>query len=327
NLSDWWGELVAAGASDLGGLSANGDHISPEHPFPSPQQVRRTLQRDGHALAERLCVYPRYIDPKWLAPAVLDTIKRCYWSFIPRRGSGRGEAPAPIRPELVPAALERAHEGGALSADELTAMFAETRPEAIEEMRAAADELRAEVAGETVTFVVNRNINVSNVCIVGCAFCGFGQSRRSPDAYEHSEEEFAGRVNEAIEFGATEICMQSGIHPDWGLEDYEKWLRLAKRIAPGVHLHAYSPMEVAHMCDVSGLEPRAVFERLREAGLDSTPGTAAEVLHDGVRERISPNKLPVGRWVEVIEASHAEGLRSTVTVMFGHIEEPWELAE
>ncbi len=206
-------------------------------------------------------------------------------------------------------------------------MFAETRPEAIEDMRAAADELRAELAGETVTFVVNRNINVSNVCVVGCAFCGFGQGRRSPDAYEHSREEFAARVADALAFGATELCIQSGIHPDWGLEDYEGWLRYARELAPELHLHAYSPMEVAHMCDVSGLSPRAVFARLREAGLDSTPGTAAEVLHDGVRQRISPNKLPAGRWVEIIEASHAEGLRSTVTVMFGHIEEPAELAE
>ena len=214
-----------------------------------------------------------------------------------------------------------------LSRDEMTAMFAETRPEAIEDMRAAADELRAELAGDTVTFVVNRNINVSNVCVVGCAFCGFGQGKRSPDAYEHSREEFATRVQDALDFGATEICMQSGIHPDWGLEDYEGWLRYAKELAPDIHMHAYSPMEISHMCDVSGLSPRAVFARLREAGLDSTPGTAAEVLHDGVRQRISPNKLPVARWVEIIEASHREGLRSTVTVMFGHIEEPDELAE
>jgi FO synthase len=178
-----------------------------------------------------------------------------------------------------------------------------------------------------VTFVVNRNINVSNICVVGCAFCGFGQGKRSPDAYEHSEEEFARRIGQAVDAGATEICMQSGIHPDWGLEEYEKWLRFAKQLAPELHLHAYSPMEVSHMSDVSGLPPREVFARLREAGLGSTPGTAAEVLHDGVRERISPNKLPVARWVEIIEASHAEGLRSTVTVMFGHIEEPWELAE
>jgi FO synthase len=178
-----------------------------------------------------------------------------------------------------------------------------------------------------VEFVVNRNVNVSNVCVVGCAFCGFGQGKRSPDAYEHDEAEFVRRVEEAVAYGATELCIQSGIHPDWGLEDYLGWLRLAKATAPELHLHAYSPMEVSHMADVSGLPPLEVFHRLREAGLDSTPGTAAEVLHDGVRERISPNKLPVARWVEVIEASHAAGLRSTVTVMFGHVEEPWELAE
>ena len=326
NLSDWWIELVRAGATDLGGLSANGDHISPEHPFPSPSLVRRRLRAEGFALSERLCVYPEYIDPEWLAEPVLDVIKRCYWSFIPRRGSGR-RARAPVSAGAAPRAIAKASRGGRLSAEELTALFSEQRPAVIEEMRAAADELRRELAGDTVTFVVNRNINVSNVCVVGCAFCGFGQSKRSPDAYEHSEEEFARRVREAVEAGATELCMQSGIHPDWRLEDYERWLRFAKSLAPEIHLHAYSPMEVAHMCEVSGLAPRAVFARLREAGLGSTPGTAAEVLHDGVRERISPNKLPVARWVEIIEASHAEGIRSTVTVMFGHIEEPWELAE
>ncbi|HEY2718198.1 MAG TPA: 5-amino-6-(D-ribitylamino)uracil--L-tyrosine 4-hydroxyphenyl transferase CofH [Solirubrobacteraceae bacterium] len=327
NLADWWGELVAAGATDLGGLSANGDHISPEHPFPSPHQVRKELQRDGVALTERLCVYPQYIDREWVAHGVLDTIKAKYWSFIPRRGSGRTDPPAPIRPDLVAGAIEKGRDGIALSAAELTAMFAETRPQAIEQMREAADELRAELAGETVTFVVNRNINVSNVCTVGCAFCGFGQGKRSPDAYEHDREEFARRVHEAVDYGASELCIQSGIHPDWSLEDYLGWLRFAKELAPQLHLHAYSPMEIAHMCDISALPPSEVFAQLRDAGLGSTPGTAAEVLHDGVRERISPNKLPVARWVEIIEASHRAGLRSTSTVMFGHIEEPWELAE
>jgi FO synthase len=326
NLSDWWLPLVEEGATDLGGLSANGDHISPEHPFPSPTTMRKELEPRGYALAERLCVYPRYMDAEWLEQGVLDTIKTAYWSFIPRRGSGRREERA-IRRDLVPGAIERAREGERLTEDELTALFAETRPEAIEDIRQAADELRAELAGETVTFVVNRNINVSNVCTVGCAFCGFGQGRRSPDAYEHDREEFVRRVEEAVEFGATEICMQSGIHPDWALEDYEGWLRLAKEVAPHIHLHAYSAMEIDAMCASSGLSPIEVFHRLREAGLDSTPGTAAEVLHDGVRERISPNKLPVARWVEIIEAAHAAGLRSTVTVMFGHVEEPWELAE
>jgi FO synthase len=327
NLADWWPELVAAGASDLGGLSANGDHISPEHPFPSPHQVRKRLAAGGVALTERLCVYPRYIDPEWMAQGVLDVVKARYWSFIPRRGSGRTEPPFQIRADLLAPAIARAREGGWLSREELTALFAETRPEAIEDMRQAADELRSELAGETVTFVVNRNINVSNVCIVGCAFCGFGQGRRSPDAYEHSEHEFRRRVREAVDYGASEICMQSGIHPDWGIEDYERWLAVVKDEAPDIHLHAYSPMEIAHVCDISGLPPAEVFARLRAAGLDSTPGTAAEVLHDGVRERISPNKLPAARWVEIIEASHAAGLRSTATVMFGHIEEPWELAE
>jgi FO synthase len=331
NLADWWGELVAAGATDLGGLSANGDHISPEHPFPSPHQVRKQLQADGVALTERLCVYPKYIGPEWVAPAVMDTIKVKYWSFIPRRGSGRTEPPAPIRSELVAGAIEKGREGLALNAEELTAMFSETRSEVVEEMRQAADELRAELAGETVTFVVNRNINVSNVCTVGCAFCGFGQGKRSPDAYEHDEQEFVARIHDAIGYGATELCIQSGIHPDWALDDYLGWLRLAKRTAAEagteLHLHAYSPMEIAHMCDISSLPASEVFARLRDAGLGSTPGTAAEVLHDGVRERISPNKLPVARWVEIIEASHRAGLRSTATVMFGHIEEPWELAE
>jgi FO synthase len=327
NLSEHWPELVAAGATDLGGLSANGDHISPEHPFPSPHQVRKRLAEDGVALTERLCVYGKYLDPEWVEQHVLDVVKVKYWSFIPRRGSGRTDAPFAIQSDLVGPATARARAGEALSIEELTAMFAATDAGAIEEMRAAADELRAELAGDTVTFVVNRNINVSNVCVVGCAFCGFGQGKRSPDAYQHSEEDFRSRVREAVAYGATELCMQSGIHPDWQLEDYLHWLRVAKDEASHLHLHAYSPMEIAHMCDISGLPPSEVFAQLRDAGLGSTPGTAAEVLHDGVRERISPNKLPVARWIEIIEASHRAGLRSTSTVMFGHIEEPWELAQ
>jgi len=324
NLSDWWLPLIEEGATDLGGLSANGDHISPEHPFPSVHRMRKELAPRGYALTERLCVYPQYMDPDWLEQGVLDLVKLKFWSFIPRRGSGRREERL-IRSDLVAGAIARARDDRPLSPDELTALFAETRPEAIEDMRQAADELRRELAGETVTFVVNRNINVSNICTVGCAFCGFGQGRRSPDAYEHSEAEFVSRVHEAVAFGASEICMQSGIHPEWTIEDYESWLRLAKRTAPELHLHAYSPMEIDAMA--ADLPLDEVFARLKEAGLGSTPGTAAEVLHDGVRQRISPNKLPAARWVEIIEASHAAGLRSTVTVMFGHIEEPWELAE
>ena len=325
NLSEWWSELVEAGATDLGGLSANGDHISPEHPFPSPHQVRKQLAPEGFALTERLCVYPQYMNADWMEQGVLDVIKLKYWSFIPRGSSGRRNL-EDIDPGLAPEAIAKGREGAALSEDELTALFSENRPEVIELMRAAADGLRRELAGDTATFVVNRNINFTNICVVGCAFCGFGQGKRSPDAYESTEEEFVGRVNEAVEFGATELCMQGGIHPDLDLEAYGGWLKLAKQIAPQLHLHAYSPMEINHMCETSGLEPDAVFEYLIECGLGSTPGTAAEVLDDGVRQRISPNKLPAARWVEIIEASHRAGLRSTSTVMFGHIEEPRELA-
>src|SRR6185312_13359072 len=237
-------------------------------------QVRKRL--DGIAApTERLCVYPQYISDEWLSPRVLDVVNRHFSTFVPRRG----------RHGVQPATIERARAGEWLSAQELEAMFAEDRPEVIEDMRQAADELRAELAGDLVTFVVNRNINVSNVCTVGCAFCGFGVSKRSPDAYEHSRADFVRRVHDAVDFGATEICMQSGIHPDWGLEDYLSWLRLAKETAPQLHLHAYSPMEIAHMCDVSGLPPAEVFAQLVDAGLGSVPGTAAEVLHDGVRQR------------------------------------------
>ncbi len=326
NLSDWWVDLVEAGATDLGGLSANGDHISPEHPFPSPHQTRKRLSPLGYALTERLCAYPRYLDPGWMEQGVLDVVKLKYWSFIPRNGSGGRRREAPPNPEVAPAAIEKGRKGEMLSDEELTALFAETRPEVIEDMRTAADALRAELAGDTVTFVVNRNINFTNVCVVGCAFCGFGQGKRSPDAYLVSEDDFQARIDEAVSFGATEICMQGGIHPDYTLEHYGRWLRLAKEAAPQIHLHAYSPMEIHFMCERSGRSPAAVFDYLREQGLGSTPGTAAEVLHDGVRQRISPNKLPVARWVEIIEACHASGLRSTSTVMFGHIEEPSELA-
>jgi FO synthase len=325
NLSDWWPELVEAGATDLGGLSANGDHISPEEPFPSPHQVRKELAPRGFALTERLCVYPQYMDPEWMEQGVLDVVKLKYWSFIPRRGSGR-RSEETLAPGLAETAIAKGREGLELSEDELTALFSETRPEMVEEMRVAADELRAELHGDRATFVVNRNINFTNICVVGCAFCGFGQGKRSPDAYEVSEEDFAARIDEAVEFGATELCMQGGIHPDLTLEEYGKWLRLAKEVAPRLHLHAYSPMEVHYMCERSGKRPEQVFEYLLECGLGSTPGTAAEVLDDGVRQRISPNKLPADRWVEIIEACHRAGLRSTSTVMFGHIEEPRELA-
>ena len=157
-------------------------------------------------------------------------------------------------------------------------------------MRQAADELRAELAGETVTFVVNRNINVSNICIVGCAFCGFGQGKRSPDAYTHSEEEIRRRVREAVAYGATEICMQSGIHPDWTLEDYLR--RAAHDLRRGARAPPARVLADGDRRDGGRAAAAEVFARLVDAGLGSLPGTAAEVLDDGVRGRISPTSCP-----------------------------------
>ena len=193
-------------------------------------------------------------------------------------------------------------------------------------MRQAADSLRRELAGDTVTFVVNRNINVSNVCTVGCAFCGFGQGRRSPDAYEHSEEEFRRRVREAVAFGATEICMQSGIHPDWTIDDYEHWLRVAKDEAPQLHLHAYSPMELHFMAGELPLRggvraphsPRGSARRRARPPRCSTTACASASRRTSCRWRAGwRSSRPPTR----------PGCARTVTVMFGHIEEPWELAE
>ena len=329
NLSEFWPELVAAGATDLGGLSANGDHISPEHPFPSPKQVADRLAQDGVAVRERLCAYRHFLVPDWQHPGVLAVAAEHFPTFVPERARPAVEAPAIALDELG-AVIDRARHGQAPSESELEALFADTRPEVAEAVREAADELRSDLAGDTVTYVVNRNINVSNVCTVGCAFCGFGQARRSPDAYTHSEATFRERVREAVDYGASELCIQSGIHPDWKIEDYEHWLRVAKDESRSagreLHLHAYSPMEISHIATSSDLPLPEVFLRLREAGLGSTPGTAAEILDDEVRRQISPNKLTAGRWVEVIEASHAAGLRSTATIMFGHVETPRALA-
>ena len=323
NLADWWPELLDAGADDLGGLSANGDHISPEHPFPSPARVAAQLRDQGKALSERLCVHAGFIGEEWIDPRVMDVIEAEHATFVPRHQRRFGPLPSV---SLVAAAIERGHAGELLTESELEALFSERRPEAVEQIRQAADDLRAQLCGETVSFVVNRNLNISNVCTVGCAFCGFGKGKRSPEAYEYGEHEFAARINEAVADGATELCIQSGIHPDWRLANYVGWLKLAKKIAPQIHLHAYSPMEVDHMCTVERMTPAEVFAELKAAGLDSVPGTAAEVLDDEVRNLISPNKLPAARWIEVIEAAHCAGLPSTSTVMFGHIETPASLA-
>ena len=222
NLADWWGELVAAGATDLGGLSANGDHISPEHPFPSPHQVRKELQRDGYALTERLCVYPEYIDPEWIAPGVLDTIKAQVLELHPAPRAR--VAPSRRRRSAWTSCRARssADAPGTRSAQqELTALFAETRPEAIEEhaRRPPTSCGRSSRGRRSRSWSTATSTSRTSAPSAAPSAASARASAR-PDAYEHDREEFARRVHEAVDYGASELCIQSGIHPDWTLEDY-----------------------------------------------------------------------------------------------------------
>ena len=287
------------------------------------------LQPAGYALTERLCVYPQYIDPEWMAQGVLDTIKLKYWSFIPRRGSGRRRRTCRSAPTWSPAAIERARDNQRLTHEELTALFAERRPEVIEDMRLAADEIRARLAGEIGRPSSSTGTSTSPTSARSAARSAASaraSARLTPTSRARTTS--SRRCRSAVDYGVTEICMQGGIHPEYTLEDYGRWLKLVKEVAPHVHLHAYSPMEVHYMCERSGKRPRGrvrVPDRMRPR-LDARHGGGGAPRRRA-RSASPRTSCPSSRWVEIIEASHRTGLRSTVTVMFGHIEEPWELAE
>lgn len=186
----------------------------------------------------------------------------------------------------------------------------------------AADEVRRRRAGDMVTYVVNRNINFTNVCYVGCRFCAFAQRRDDPDAYTLSLDEIADRAEEAWDWGATEVCMQGGIHPDLPVDHYARVIRAVKDRTPGMHVHAFSPMEIVTGAARAGVSVPSFVASLRDAGLDTIPGTAAEILDDEVRWVLTKGKLPTQAWIEVMRAAHAIGVRSTATMMFGHVDEP-----
>jgi len=185
-----------------------------------------------------------------------------------------------------------------------------------------ANELRRRAVGDQVTYVVNRNLNFTNVCIVGCAFCGFGRGARSPDAYFHSTESLVAKAVEAVERGATEVCIQGGLPRDLEGTYYADLLRTIKSHLPNLHLHAYSPMEIVYGVEKTGVNLSGYLRTLKEAGLGSIPGTAAEILDDQVRESLSPNKLKVHQWIDVIRTAHDLGIPSTSTMMYGHAELP-----
>ena len=194
--------------------------------------------------------------------------------------------------------------------------------EDLDEVCALADDLRREVVGDEVTYVVNRNINFTNVCYVGCRFCAFAQRRTDPDAYSLSLAEVAERVAQAAALGATEICMQGGIDPQLPGTAYFDLARAVKSAAPGIHLHAFSPMEVMNGVARTGLSIEEFLTEAKAAGLDTIPGTAAEILDDEVRWVLTKGKLPTSAWVEVVTTAHRLGIRSSSTMMYGHVDHP-----
>jgi FO synthase len=214
--------------------------------------------------------------------------------------------------ERDPAGISDAHALALLDAD---------GPE-LDALAALADELRRQSVGDDVTYVVTRNINFTNVCYTGCRFCAFAQRRTDADAYTLSMEQIGDRAVEAWEAGATEVCMQGGIHPDLPGTAYFDIAAEVKRRCPDMHVHAFSPMEVMNGASRTGLPVREWLVRAREAGVDSLPGTAAEILDDDVRWVLTKGKLPAAAWIEVMTTAHDLGIRTTSTMMYGHVDVP-----
>ena len=185
-----------------------------------------------------------------------------------------------------------------------------------------ADEIRRRVVGDRITYVVNRNLNFTNVCIVGCAFCGFGRAADAPDAYFHSNDTLVAKCLEAVQRGATEVCIQGGLPKDLDGYYYVGLIRAIKARLPELHIHAYSPMEITYGVEKTRMPLREYLLMLKEAGLNSIPGTAAEILDDSVRRSLSPNKLKVRQWIEIIRTAHSLGIPTTSTMMYGHTETP-----
>jgi FO synthase len=246
-----------------------------------------------------------------------------YGDWDALRESVTAAAAAPRRMDSeVTAALRAAERDPAGLRDDQYLTLATAQGEAVTALASLADSLRREVVGDTVTYVVNRNINFTNVCYTGCRFCAFAQRRSDADAYTLSLAEVADRAEHAWSLGASEVCMQGGIHPDLPGTAYADLVQSVKARVPDMHVHAFSPMEIVNGATRCGLSIRQFLASLREAGLDSIPGTAAEILDDEVRWVLTKGKLPAATWVEVVSAAHEAGLRSSATMMFGHVDTP-----
>ncbi|MBA3372408.1 MAG: bifunctional FO biosynthesis protein CofGH [Euzebyaceae bacterium] len=270
-------------------------------------QGTSALRRDSLLRADAEAVYG---DSGLIAADALGTRRRV------REVASRST----VRPQVA-GILRRAEAGQAPDEAEALLLFDSAGPE-LAALCQVADQVRAERVGDLVTYVVNRNINFTNICYTGCRFCAFAQRRDDPDAYFLSLEQVADRAEEAWRQGATEVCMQGGIHPDLGGDYYFELVRAVKRRVPDLHVHAFSPMEVANGASRLGVSVTEFLTEAKAAGLDTIPGTAAEILDDEVRWVLTKGKLPADAWVEVVTAAHRLGIRSSSTMMFGHVDEP-----
>ncbi|HTV79597.1 MAG TPA: 5-amino-6-(D-ribitylamino)uracil--L-tyrosine 4-hydroxyphenyl transferase CofH [Steroidobacteraceae bacterium] len=331
--------LVRAGINDWGGVSpVTPDHVNPEAPWPHLADLARSTAAAGRDLVERLAIGPRFaLQPeRWTDPAITARVRRASDSRgfarpdLWHAGSGRA-LPCATRPlrggvsRRTGALLEAARAGRELGEGDIVHLFAAEGRD-LDAVIDAADRLRRDTVGETVTYVVNRNINYTNICLYHCGFCAFSKGRGSSDlrgpAYNLDLGEIARRTTEAAAAGATEVCLQGGIHPSFTGETYLAILRAVKTAVPQMHAHAFSPLEIRHGARTLGLPLRAYLERLQEAGLSTLPGTAAEILDDEIRDIICPDKLRTEEWLEVIATAHAVGLRTTATILYGHVEQP-----
>ena len=333
--------LLAAGINDWGGVSpVTPDHVNPEAPWPQLETLRRASEAGGRELVARLPIYPRYVQhaERWLAPEMrTPVLDHCDAAGYAREdawiaGAASEPALAPLANRWAPdlgaelrAIVKRARDGRQLAESDIVRLFA-ARGREVRAVCSNADHLREEVNGDRVGYVVNRNINYTNVCYFHCSFCAFSKGKIAKDLrgrpYDLDLQEIARRTREAWQRGATEMCLQGGIHPDYDGETYIDICRTVKQAAPGIHVHAFSPLEVwqgAHTLKISVGE---FLAELKRAGLGSLPGTAAEILDDEVRRVICPDKITTAQWLEVMGCAHALGLRSTATAMFGHVDHP-----
>jgi FO synthase len=227
-----------------------------------------------------------------------------------------------VRREFAAALRHAEHDPAALSDDDALVLFDALPGAELEALAGLADGLRRDAVGDVVTYVVNRNINFTNVCYTGCRFCAFAQRRSDADAYTLSLEEVGARADEAVLAGATEICMQGGINPELPASAYFDLAREIKRRQPSLHLHAFSPMEVVNGATRTGLSIHDWLAAARDAGVDSLPGTAAEILDDEVRWVLTKGKLPTATWIEVVTTAHRLSIPTTATMMYGHVDTP-----